>query len=336
MLDFQSARRSRGFTLVELLVALALGLMLSAGIVNVYLQNKRNYMQDEEVARLQENARYTLGLLKRELTMTGLVAGIADYSDIAPGAVTTDCAGSDWALNVQGDMFELVNNVLNSNTTITTINGTTWTCLTASELQDGTDLLSVKRTADRPSLKNGSLATGVTEEGDKQWYLRAEDENSILSWSYLASGGSFLLEDATAGSGVDYWEYYSKIFHVRNYSRSANDGIPTLCVTKLAASAMSTECLVEGIEDLQIEVGIDKDEDSVPDRFTDAPSQAEMEDAVVIRVYVLVRSINPLSDYSNQKEYHLGRKTVRAKNDGFVRRVFSTTVQMRNAKLPNA
>lgn len=330
----KSLKHNEGFTLVELMVALALGLMLSAGIVNVYLENRRNAMQDEEIARLQENARYALRLLKRELTMAGFVGGKADYGDVTPGSVVSDCVGSgDWAIDVSGDVFELINNVT-PGSTLQTINGTTWTCLPSSDLVEASDVISVKRTADHYTLKNGNFDAGVSED-DRQWYLRVFDGDST-EWTYLDTGESFPAADTTSGSKVDYWEYYSQIFYLRNYSRAADDGIPTLCVAALRASSMSSECLVEGIEDLQIEVGIDTNNDSVPDQFKANPSTSEIAEAVVVRIYLLVRSINRLPDYSNNKAYKLGSKDIIAKNDRYIRRVFSTTIQMRNAKLPNA
>lgn len=327
--------KHRGFTMVELLVALALGLMLSAGIVNIYLQNKQNYVQDEELARMQENARYAMGLLKRELTMAGFVAGIGDYSgiDTADLGAGNDCVGSgQWAINVQGDIFELINNF---STSFATRNGTTWNCLTAAEIQTGSDIISVKRTADRPTLEDGSFTGTLTAADQEQWYLRAFDNNSTLSWNYVDAGGS-ITADVSAGNGVDYWEYYSQIFYLRNFSRTAGDGIPTLCIERLIASGMTTDCLVEGIEDMQIEVGVDTNDDSVPDFFDPNPTAAEIQEAVVVRIYLLVRSVEDISNYTNDKTYTLGSKNIAAKNDGFMRRVFSTTVQMRNAKLPNA
>jgi type IV pilus assembly protein PilW len=325
----------RGFTLVELLVALALGLTLSAGIVNIYLQNKQNYLQDEELARMQENARYAMGLLKRELTMAGFVAGIGDYSGIAPTDLGAgDCSSTGlWALNVQGDIFELVNNYAGG--AFATLNGTTWNCLTAAEIQGGSDIISVKRTADRPTLEDGSFTGTTTAADQEQWYLRTVDNKSSLGWRYVGVG-AIDAADATAGTGVDYWEYYSQIFFLRNFSRTAGDGIPTLCIARLVANAMATDCLVEGIEDMQIEVGVDTNDDSVPDFFDPEPTAAEIQEAVVVRIYLLVRSVEDISNYTNDKTYTLGSKNIAARNDGFMRRVFSTTIQMRNAKLPNA
>ena len=46
---------------------------------------------------------------------------------------------------------------------------------------------------------------------------------------------------------------------------------------------MATNCYVEGIEDMQLEVGIDLDDDNVPDIYKAAPSAAEMDEAATIR-----------------------------------------------------
>jgi hypothetical protein len=97
---------------------------------------------------------------------------------------------------------------------------------------------------------------------------------------------------------------------------------------------MTLRCLVEGIEEMQVEFGIDTDADGVANQYQAAPSSSDMANAVVARIYLLVRSIDELSGYQNTKTYQLGQRTVGARNDGYLRRVFSTTVQVRNAMLP--
>ena len=44
----------RGLSLLELLIAMLLGLLLSAGMVSVFLASKQNYYYEEQLARLQE------------------------------------------------------------------------------------------------------------------------------------------------------------------------------------------------------------------------------------------------------------------------------------------
>lgn len=61
----------RGVTLVELLVALVMGLVLLAGVATVFLANKETYRSQEALARVQENGRFALALLTHDLRFGG-------------------------------------------------------------------------------------------------------------------------------------------------------------------------------------------------------------------------------------------------------------------------
>ncbi len=50
-------RRQRGFSLVEIMVALTLSLILLGGVLAVMYSSKVTYMENERVGRLQENGR---------------------------------------------------------------------------------------------------------------------------------------------------------------------------------------------------------------------------------------------------------------------------------------
>ena len=98
---------------------------------------------------------------------------------------------------------------------------------------------------------------------------------------------------------------------------------------------MTTRCLVEGVEDMQLEFGIDTNDNGVPNQFVADPNTPDIDNAVVARVYLLLRGNSEISGYTNNKSYNLGQKVVAAKNDAYLRRVMTTTVQMRNALLPS-
>lgn len=315
----------KGFTLVELLISLALGVIISFAAIELYVESKRSYMQDEEMARLQENARFSVDYLKRELTLSGFFGGINDTSSLAPQPVTSDCSGAAWALDVTTP-FELVND--NNGTSLSTVNGTTWSCITPGDVVAGTDLFSVKRTSDSPTLRNGEL-TGDGEDLN-QWYFKTFDY-SDLSWTYLNANISS--HEKTSGSTYNYWEYYAKIFYIRSYAVTEDDGIPTLCVNTLTGSAMTNQCLVEGVQDIQIELGIDADNDGVVEQYKNAPAAVDFGNARSVRLYMLVRSVNPIPGYKNEKTYRLGQKDIAAFNDAFVRKVISTTIKLRNVSL---
>ncbi|MEH6593004.1 MAG: PilW family protein [Halioglobus sp.] len=324
--------RVRGFTLIELMISILLGLILSLGIVNVYLGSKRNYAAEEDMARIQENGRYAINFLKRELMQVGFYGGRLDVDEMPAGTVTTDCvAAGNWALDASVPL-ELINDF---NSSLVTKNGTTLsnTCLIVSEIVSGTDIVTVKRTAGEPTLRDGAYTAGVTAAKNTQWYLRVQDYGSQKSWIYNDTAG-FNSTDDVPGSKVDYWEFYSQIFYIRNYSLVAGDDIPTLCVERLVASEMTTECLVEGVEDMQLEYGLDNNFDGFPNQFVSDPNTPDIGDAVVAKVYLLLRGTSPIAGYTNTKTYNLGQKVVAAKNDAYLRRVMTTTVQMRNLILP--
>lgn len=325
-------RRVGGYTLIELMVSVLLGLLLSLGMVNIYIGSKRNYVAEEDTARIQENGRFALNFIKRELMQVGFFGGRLDVDEMIAGTVANDCVAalSDWALDAT-EPLEFIDDFAGA--PVETKNGTTLTCLNATEVVTGTDIFSVKRTAGQATLKDGEFQGGTTAAKDNQWYLRVEEHGVDQSWFY-SGVTDFPAGDKVAGSRVDFWEFYSQIFYIRNYSTVAGDQIPTLCVKRLVASDMTTQCLVDGVEDMQVEFGIDTNSNGVPNRFVADPNTPDIDDVVVARVYLLLRGTNEVAGYTNTKTYNLGQKVIAAKNDAYLRRVMTTTVQLRNSLLP--
>ena len=64
-------QRQSGFSVFELLVALALGLLVVAGIVQLFVGNSRTYEIVNAQARLQENARFAFEFISRPARMAG-------------------------------------------------------------------------------------------------------------------------------------------------------------------------------------------------------------------------------------------------------------------------
>lgn len=67
MKQLSLARAVRGFTLIELMVALVLGLIISGAAVAVFSANKQTYAATESLGRIQENARTGYELMARDL-----------------------------------------------------------------------------------------------------------------------------------------------------------------------------------------------------------------------------------------------------------------------------
>ena len=320
--------RQHGLSLIELMVSILLGVVLSSGIIAVYLESKRNYAAEDELARIQENGRFALNLLKRELSMAGFYGGYFLADDLPATSVSADCS-SDWALAVTPPI-ELVNDWASG--AFLTGEGTTLSCGLAN-VKSGTDIFTIKRTAARASVYEGVAVSGALLDPN-EWYLKVEGYGDSKAWY---NDSSFPSDPNT----LEFWEMYTKIFYIREYSTTVGDGIPVLCVKSLAEDGMTRDqCLVEGIEDMQIEFGVDTDGDNVPNTYTPDPN--DMAVAVTARVYLLVRSLGELysTENLNTKQYQLGLDasstfTPTGSEQRYLRQIFSTTVLVRNAVLPS-
>ena len=301
-----------GLSLVELLVALAIGVSLSFAAVNLLLHSKQSYFEAEELARMQENGRYALRYLSHELAMAGYLA-----TELPGTELTTELYGSacfDHLLST-AVALEHLNDVSRAGMAAGGSSAMPADCLLSGKHVPATDVLLIRRAASAPTaLPVDSSAI----------YLRVVPTNDIPQTQRGGGGVS------AAG---DLWEYLPQVVFLRDYSVVAGDGTPALCRKRLGRSSnrmAPTECLLEGVENLQIEFGIDDNGDRRADRFEQAPSAEDLRRAVAARIYLLLRSVNPIAGYIDDRAYTLGANLVAPAMDRYYRRQMQTTVLLRN------
>ena len=90
--DGNFGRTRRGFSLIELMVALTLGLLLTAGLVQLFTSTKVTFNTNDALARVQENGRFALENLKRELREAGTLGYCAGQVPIT-NHLNTGCSG---------------------------------------------------------------------------------------------------------------------------------------------------------------------------------------------------------------------------------------------------
>ena len=105
-------------------------------------------------------------------------------------------------------------------------------------------------------------------------------------------------------------------------SALSGDGVPTLCRKILEYGGVPnvvTECLAQGVENLQIEYGLDTDGDGDPNVFIPNPTPAQIQMAVAAQIFVLARSADTDVQYTNEKTYTLSNAPAFTPNDNFYR-----------------
>jgi type IV pilus assembly protein PilW len=318
-------RRQQGFTLVELMIAVGLSLLLSVAVVTVFANNRHSFNQDENVLRMQDDARHALREITYELSMAG------HYADLLiPGSVTrdnnltltTDCgpAGTaEWMYQtVQAGTDRFLSVVALDNATAAQA-AANFTCINGGEFEAGTDVVAIKRVA--------GVRAGAPTNGNI--YLRTNGTVGLLYQEPLTTPPVIAVPAPNAA-----WEYRPSIYYIRNFANTPGDDIPTLCkkVLRGPAPGMTTECIATGIEDLQVEYGIDTTNNGFANVYLSSPTLVQMQSVVVARVSLLARSSEFDTKYTNDKTYSISNADLYAPGDGFRRQVVSTTIGIQNIR----
>ena len=82
--DNTFGRRSSGFSMVELMVAMTISLLLMAGVVQIFSGSKASYVMQEGTSRLQENVRFALGRLSHDIGAAGYLGCLDSANPARP------------------------------------------------------------------------------------------------------------------------------------------------------------------------------------------------------------------------------------------------------------
>ncbi|MCL1079324.1 pilus assembly protein PilW [Parashewanella spongiae] len=326
--------RNLGFSLVELMVSMVVGLFLTLGLFTMFRMSSTNVTTTSQFNELQENGRIALAILERDLSQTGFMGDLTgqrltvgenitvDALDIDDG---NDCIGA----GLNNRSLPVVSSVpyrmiwgYRSN-----VSPDSFACL--NSVVDNTDVLQVKRLIGPPTLAPNNV---------NRHYAGTTSNNQIIFFR-----GN---QPAPAGESIRYWELSHHIYYIRN-----QDGIPSLRRKTLVGDNMagSDEQLVEGIENLRVLYGVDNQGDPSADVFVGADSVTQdlwdnapkdfgapdgpKAKIVALRIFLLVRSLERDPSYTNETTYQLGDINLNAFNDNFRRKVVSTTISLENLSL---
>lgn len=315
--------RQRGMSLIELMISMLLGLFIVLGIGTLFVQNKQSYRQDEMIARMQEDARYALNTIVDDIELAGFWSNMFNPGGIVVDdevTIATDCGDgtANWIYDTQQS--------------VVTYDGTTGGAINSifgciADHEPSTDAIAIRR------VEGSSMeAKGQALEADEV-YLRTNGAVGLLFENH-----AFTPDIPVGGVDVANWRYIPRIYYVRNHAQTEGDGIPTLCAYQLdysgASPTMTEECIAQGVERFEIEYGMDTGVDGVADRYVSNPTvnQLRANRLVSVRLHLLMRSIDADPTNPNTKTYTIGNLPAYTPDDNFARRVYTTTVLVRNSR----
>jgi type II secretory pathway pseudopilin PulG len=320
--------RQAGFSVVELMIAMLLSTGLAVAIITVFVNNNYSFKQDDNVGRMQDDARFALREVAFDVSMAGF------YADLhVPTAVSYDTGlvvGADCGPAGEANwIYRATDPATGESLSITAIDNATnaavtvaHTCFQAGELLEGTDVVSIKRVV-------GAEATALSANGA---YLRSNGTVGVLF-----SGIAPVAPPMVVAPPMADWAFRPSIYYIRRFANTPGDDIPSLCRKVLAGAgpSMTTECIATGIENLQIEYGLDTSQDGHPNAYVTNPTVAQMQSVVAARIFLLARTTDLDTRYVNNKTYSISNAPDFVPGDTFHRRVFSTSVSIQNIRTLN-
>jgi type IV pilus assembly protein PilW len=337
--------RQRGLSLIEVMVALAIGLVLLAGLVTMITNSNQSYGELTKSSRQLENGRYAMELLKDSLQHAGFYGQYAEADTLTvPGALDDPC--STTLANIDSSLPFYIQGY-DAPTTIAT--DTDLTCLADADHLNDTDILIIRRTS--TAVATGTLVTN-------RIYMQTLPDSYVLQ---AAAGDStdattFNLVKHDGVTQADIRAFDVEIYYVSpcnvaggtNCSSSSDNGspIPTLKRMLLSSDGTNTtitvEPLVEGIEDFQVEYGIDRSGDNgIPnesatganDEYVTAPAVSDWPNVMSVRIYLLARNIETSAGYTDNKTYLLGPTGTTPSgpfSDAYKRHLFTSVTRVIN------
>ncbi|HCS62995.1 MAG TPA: hypothetical protein DIW64_02315 [Cellvibrio sp.] len=340
--------RQVGLSLVELMIAIALGLVLMTGVVQVFLSSKTVFSTQQAMSRIQETGRLAVEFLSRDIRMAAYYGCYRPEPDV-PAAMLQD--GGMVIENLYGNFAE---GVRGYSSVESLPNGVDDVGTTIKPLVGKTANVLVLRTANEVGLPlaNPNDANGVfaysPDPIDAKGCIAGMCDGAAVVVSDCFKARVFRIAQAPTLIGAD-------IYNLRHNNNWGGGIIPTQNFTSGEVSAMNSVVyflaegptgipslwqktndetaleLLEGVEHMRVSYAI---KDNSEYRLADALIAADWPLVESVRIELVVRSLENNVVESTQPYTFAGAivnpPKINGANDRYLRQVFSATIGIRS------
>lgn len=358
------ARHARGLSLIEILVAMALGLVVLAGATNLFLGSSRTFGANESLSRMQEDARFALSTLERD----GRAAGYVGCSPNVRNQI--DSTDPFWT-NTRGTVIGWENAGTGVGDTLDlTVAGNQWSSSSgrgvpgAINALPGNDIIEIRtgRTAtdvqpNLVSVSNNQASIGLNGvqlnrdagavltivSGDCGFADRfRRGNNSTANTVNLQVSGSMAPDNSTFEFAQSYDAAGTFIIHTTTvyFIGTGASGQPALMSLDTSMPGATTTELVEGVETMQVLYGVAPNANSTQaSAYVAADAVGDWDNVVSVRIGMLLRSSQPLNTGEpNRRLFNLMGTTINPTGgniaaptgDQNLRLVATKTISLRN------
>jgi type IV pilus assembly protein PilW len=338
-----SRHASHGFTLIELMVAITLGLFILIGLVSLLVSTVVSRSELDKSSRQIENGRYAIRLLSEDLQNAGYFGALG--STAFAFAAPTDCPAQVANLAY----------VPQTNPGLSTVPLPLYGLATVSvpgcisKVMANTAMLVVSRVNTTPVVTTAKVAN--------ETYLQVSSCATDTTPFAIGTGAAtFTLTKKDCKTPEFLRKVVQHLYFVSTCNvctGTGTDTTPTLKMAEYVNGAMTIAPLVEGIENLKFDYGVDMDADGAPDCYTSNPTDppateiaacktafpsyvwtnatTNWSNVMAVRVHVLARNTEASAGWSDARKYDMGLAgQIGPFSDPFKRHVYSSVARLYN------
>ena len=359
--------KMRGFTLVEILVATSIGLIILAAVSQIFVTSRSTFTLEEGLARLQENGRFSMEFIGQDVRMSGNLGCLQKYSVLA-GTIVDPVTNqlnnnTDYGWDFSAGQHLRGHAYTGSGTGTAlgdwtpalpgTINGLTY--FTDGDVSAKSDVLMIRRAMAQSFKLTTAVAGGGTPNIGTPNGLRNDDIVLITNCSFgdifqITSGGDpntdGNLPHGAGGAPGNATTNLSRTYGINSevsrvvtriyYVGPGTDGVtPTLYRKDISSGTANPvpQPLVDNVEVMQVLYG----EDTDPTSHNQANIYRRANDVAIdwdrivsVHIALLVRTAEESGSDLDTKTYSLAGIPFNPTDDRRQRRVFTSTIQLRN------
>ncbi len=303
--------KNQGFTLVELLVAMAIAAVILTAIFSTFKSQQDSYVVQSQLAMTQQNVRGAMQLISRDIQMAGY------YTNFETSIITMDW--DDMGAN------ESMHPIIYARNNISAA---------GDDIKDNTDLVVIVKASmeNGRQLASGEAASGSTASStlrdagnltqDKYALLVKNDLSRAEFFRVTNSTGIINLSKSLVESYTeDDWIFRADI--IIYYVDDADPAHPNLMRRNLGNNEQA-QVMAEDIDNLQFRYVLD-DGSEVDSGFNERDVRA-------VEIYLLARTRHIIRGYTDPNTYNMGSMSL-TPIDGYRRKLLKALIKTRNIGL---
>lgn len=271
-----SPLRQRGFSLIEFMVAMVIGIVILTAVAEVMINTANTRNNLERTGRQIENGRFALQILQDDLMLAGYwgEAGVQATPAALPDMCPADVVGLQNAMGVA-------------------VQGSGTNCIPAGAKGSS---LAIRRAS---SCANGSVDCLAVDS--TRFYVQVPACVGASLGQVMVKQGTTNLTGQTRSCDTlaPIYRYISRVYYI-----TANNELARMEMGP-GGTYVTSGPLVDGIQDLQFTYGLDTDGDAAVDTYSIAPAGLEWADVIAVRISLVAHQVDLQGVISEPRNYTL-------------------------------